>query len=163
MRTISIDGQEYVLEYSFAAAEHKSTVQKMFNVVSGAYLVRDASFDTEEENENKKNTVATMINGVSEMVADIPHIAKTVFYSGLLENQPNISEDEAYQLMKQYMKENKISFNKLFEDIKTCMEDDGFFDLSGLTEMMESMNQSMEKAQAEKPAKKTTKKSTSTK
>lgn len=166
MKTININGNEYTLEYSFAAAEHKSTVQKMFNVVSGAYLVKDATFDTKEETNNeetKKNTVATMINGVSEMVADIPHIVKTTFYSGLLENQPNITEDEAYQLMKQYMKENKISFNKLFEDIKTCMEDDGFFDLSGLTEMMESMNQSMEKAQAEKPAKKTTKKSTSTK
>ena len=39
-------------------------------------------------------------------------------------------------------KENKISYRKLFEDIKTCMEDDGFFDLSGLTEMMEEMNSS---------------------
>ena len=47
------------------------------------------------------------------------------------------------------MKENKISFRKLFEDIKKCMEDDGFFDLSGLTEMMAEMNQSV-KAQAKK-------------
>ena len=121
-----------------------------------AILVKDATFDAEEEKENKKNTVATMINGVSEMVADIPHVVKTAFYSGLLENHPNITEDEAYQLMKQYMKENKISFNKLFEDIKECMEDDGFFDLSGLKEMMENMSQSMEKSQAEKPAKKST-------
>lgn len=169
MRTISIDGKEYVLEYSFAAAEHRETVQKMFNVVSGAYLVKDATFDSKEENEDKKNnTVATMINGVSEMVADIPHIVKTAFYSGLLEHQPNIKEDEAYQLMKAYMKANKISFNKLFEDIKTCMEDDGFFDLSGLTEMMENMKKSMEAAQAEKadkkvPTKRTAKKQTSTK
>lgn len=162
MKTININGNEYKLEYSFAAAEHKATVQKMFNVVSGAYLVKDAAFDT-EENESKKNTVATMINGVSEMVADIPHVVKTAFYSGLLENHPNITEDEAYQLMKQYMKENKISFNKLFENIKECMEDDGFFDLSGLKEMLESMNQSMEEAQAKKPAKKSTKKSASTK
>lgn len=143
MKTININGNEYVLEYSFAAAEHKSTVQKMFNVVSGAYLVKDASLDAKEE--NKKNTVATMINGVSEMVADIPHVVKTVFYSGLLEHHSNITEDEAYQLMKQYMKENKISFSKLFDDIKTCMEDDGFFDLSGLKEMMENMNQSLAK------------------
>ena len=84
-----------------------------------------------------------MIEGTAEMVADIPHIVKISFYSGLLENH-DLSENDAYLLMKQYMKENKISYRKLFEDIKTCMEDDGFFDLSGLTEMMEEMNSNVE-------------------
>ena len=49
------------------------------------------------------------------------------------------------------MKENKISFRKLFEDIKTCMEDDGFFDLSGLTEMLSEMNPTEKKKQVKKP------------
>ena len=158
MKTISINGNEYVLEYSFAAVEHKSTVQKMFNVVSGAYLVKDVALDDKEE--EKENTVSTMISGVSEMVADIPHIVRSAFYAGLLENHSDITEDDAYQLMKQYMRENKISFNKLFEDIKECMEDDGFFDLSGLNDVMENVNQNMKKAQATK--KKNQKNSTST-
>jgi hypothetical protein len=34
--------------------------------------------------------------------------------------------------------------NKLFEEIKICMEDDGFFDLSGLTEMMQAMDKAVE-------------------
>lgn len=158
MKTISINNNEYVLEYSFKAVEHKEIVQKMFNVMSGAYLVKDA--DPEAADANKGKALAAMINGVSEMVADVPHIVKCAFYAGLLENH-EMSEDEAYQLMKQYMKENKYSFNKLFEDIKACMEDDGFFDLSGLNDMMEKMNQNMTAAQAKKPAKRTTKKSTS--
>lgn len=157
MKTINIGGNEYVLEYSFRAVEHKETVQKMFNVVSGAYLVKHANLNPTED--NKGNDASIMISGVSEMVADIPHVVKTAFYSGLLENHSEITEEEAYQLMKQYLKENKISFNKLFEDIKDCMEDDGFFDLSGLNDMMSKMNQSVETKQA----KKTTKKSTSTK
>lgn len=160
MKTISIDGKEYVLEYSFAAAEHKGTVQKMFNVMSGAYLVKDMNMDKEDDDSG--NAISVMINGVSEMVADVPHIVKTVFYSGLLENQSDITEDDAYQLMKQYMRENKISFNKLFEDIKECMEDDGFFDLSGLNEMMDKMNQSVATAQEKVSIKKAKKKSTST-
>lgn len=160
MKTILINGNEYVLEYSFKAVEHKETVQKMFNVMSGAYLVKDADMTNGEA--NKEHSLATMIQGVSEMVADVPHIVKTAFYSGLLENH-DISEEEAYLLMKQYMKDNKCSFNKLFEDIKACMDDDGFFDLSGLNDMMERMNQNMTAAQAKKPAKKNTKKSTSEK
>lgn len=139
MLNLKIGEKDYTLEYSFMAAEHNETVQKMFNVVSGAYLIRKANI-TEESKENIANA---MLEGTGEMVADIPHIVKTAFYSGLLENH-NVSQEDAYNLMKQYMKENKISFKKLFDDIKTCMEDDGFFDLSGLTEMMEEMNQSVE-------------------
>lgn len=144
MKILTIDGKEYKLEYSFMAAEHRDTVQKMFNVVSGAYLIKKTDLLDDDNSENKKEVVANaMIEGASEMVADIPHIVKTAFYSGLLENNP-VSEEEAYSLMKQYMKENKISFRKLFDDIKECMEEDGFFDLSGLTEMMEEMNKSVE-------------------
>lgn len=139
MKTLKIGEKDYTLEYSFMAAEHNETVQKMFNVVSGAYLIKRANI----AEENKEDIAFAMIEGTGEMVADIPHIVKTAFYSGLLENH-NVSQEEAYALMKQYMKENKISFRKLFDDIKECMEEDGFFDLSGLTEMMEEMNKSVE-------------------
>ena len=164
MLNLKIGEKDYTLEYSFMAAEHNETVQKMFNVVSGAYLIKKANL-TSEGTENKEDMASAMIEGTAEMVADMPHIVKTAFYSGLLENH-NVSQEEAYDLMKQYMKENKISFRKLFEDIKTCMEDDGFFDLSGLTEMMEEMNKSVE-SQTKKKTPKTpqdhTKKSTGTK
>ena len=143
MKILNINGTEYTLEYSFMAAEHKQTVQKMFNVVSGAYLIKRVDLTGESEKANKEEIAEAMLGGTGEMVADIPHIVKTAFYSGLLENH-DISEEDSYALMKQYMKENKISFKKLFDDIKECMEEDGFFDLSGLTEMLEEMNQSVE-------------------
>ena len=143
MLNLKIGEKDYTLEYSFMAAEHKETVQKMFNVISGAYLIKQVGIEEEKEENSKENVAEAMLKGTGEMVADIPHIVKTAFYSGLLENH-NISEEESYALLKQYVKENKISFRKLFEDIKACMEDDGFFDLSGLTEMMEEMNQSVE-------------------
>lgn len=145
MKTLVIGERELKLEYSFKAAEHKDTVQKMFNVVSGAYLAK-----TEIESEDENKMASAMIDSVSLMVADIPHIVKTAFYSGLLENNP-VSEEEAYELMKHYMKENKISYAKLFEDIKECMEEDGFFDLSGLTDMIQKMNPKTSKKQPKKP------------
>lgn len=148
MKTLVINGKEYKLEYSFEAAEHKDTVQKMFNVVSGAYLAKTGIASAESKDEDK--LASAMIDSVSLMVADIPHIVKTVFYSGLLENNP-VSEEEAYELMKQYMKENKFSYAKLFEDIKECMEDDGFFDLSGLTDMVQKMNPETSKKEPKKP------------
>ena len=146
MKTLTIGGNEYKLEYTFEASEHKDTVQKMFKVLSGAYLMRKGVvIDETDEEKAKEAMVNAMIDGSAEMVADVPHIVKSAFYAGLLEHNPK-SEEEAYSLMKEYMKENKISYRKLFEDIKECMEDDGFFDLSGLTEMLQEMNGTPKKA-----------------
>lgn len=135
MLNFVVGGKEYTLEYSFAAAEHKETVQKMFNIVSGAYFVNRMGTE---------NMATASINATSDMVADIPNIVRTAFHSGLLENH-GVDEAEAYKLQKQYMKENKFSYKKLFDDIKKCMEEDGFFDLSGLTEMMQEMNENLKK------------------
>ena len=140
MKTLLINGNEYKLEFTFEASEHKDTVQKMFKVLSGAYLMRKGVvIDETDEEKAREAMINAMIDGSAEMVADVPHIVKSAFYAGLLEHNPK-SEEEAYSLMKEYMKENKISYRKLFEDIKECMEDDGFFDLSGLTEMLQEMN-----------------------
>lgn len=165
MRIINIGETEYTLEYTFAAAEHNQTVQKMFDLMSGAYIFKQA------ENPSKmtvSESTMAMINGTGAMVADIPHVVKTAFYSGLLEHHEDIDEKEAYKLLKQYMRENKFSFMKVFNDIKACMEEDGFFDLSGLTEMLEEMNKGIEEDlnQKQKQPKKPTdhkKKQTSTK
>lgn len=138
MRTIKIGEKEYILEYTFEAAEHKNTVQNFFNILSGTHILKNSAGATDEE-----SAAVGMINGVSEMVADVPQVVRTAFYSGLLEHNP-VSEADAKSLMKQYMKENKYSYSKLFEDIKTYMEEDGFFDLSGLTDMLERMNSSLE-------------------
>lgn len=144
MKILNIGGKEYKLEFSFEAAEYKDVVQKMFNVLSGAYYVVKNSVDADDETSAKIG----FITGITEMVADIPNIVKTAFYAGLLEHH-NLKEDEAKQLMRQYLKENKCSYNVLFEDIKVCMEEDGFFDLSGINEMIQEMNKMQEEVQTE--------------
>ena len=136
MKAITVNGNEYKLEFSFEAVEHKELVKKMFDIVSGAIFVKSAK-------DLSKPTSEDMIDGSGNMIAELPHICVTAFYAGLLENNP-VPQDEAKTLMKAYMKENKLSFVKLYEELKQCMEDDGFFDLSGLREMSESMNEEME-------------------
>lgn len=135
MKKFNINNQEYTLEFTFRAAEHENTVQNFFNFLSGAYMIGAL----------KKNVspAKAMTDGTAKMIADIPRVTKEAFYAGLLENH-KVTEDEAYEIMKAYMKENKISFRKLFDDIKECMADDGFFELSGLTEMLTELGQNLE-------------------
>ena len=139
MKTIQISGKEYKLEYSFEAAEYRSVVQKMFNALSGGYILKHANLNG---NAGQENAAEAMLDGTAELISEIPHICVDAFYAGLLENNP-VSMDEAKALMKSYMKENKLSFNGLYREIQEAMEDDGFFDLTGLREMLEEMNQAM--------------------
>lgn len=140
MKTITINGKDLKLEFTYEAAECKELIQKMFGVVSGAYILKNGS----------KGKVAAIYDGAAEIVGEIPQICKIAFYAGLLENNPS-TEDEAKALMKAYMKENKLSYAGLYKEIKQCMEDDGFFELSGLNEMLEEMNQNAEEKIQKQP------------
>lgn len=162
MKTIQIGNEQYTLEFGFEAAENKAVVQRMFNALSMSYIGK--RLDLEGEN-SKVEIAAAMIDGTADLVSDMPHICKDAFYAGLLEHHKNITVEKSKDLMKQYMKEKKMSFKGLYEEIKETMEDDGFFDLTGLTEMVAEMNNPDE--EEEKKVPKTPqdhkKKSTSTK
>ena len=76
MKEITVNGNDYKLEFSFEAAERKDFVSMMFRIVSGAALLEDAA---DMENPTPKD----MINGTINMVSDIPHICRTGFFVGL--------------------------------------------------------------------------------
>ena len=143
MLEISIKDKQYKLEYTFEAVRHKALLKMMFDIMSGAYTTKRV---LSIQSESDANAVVAMLDGTGDMVADIPEITEIAFYAGLLENNP-VSKAEAKDLMKQYMIDNKLSFNALYTDIKKCMEDDGFFDLSGINEMLEQMNKAMTESQ----------------
>ena len=138
MKTVTIGEKEYQLEFTFEAAEHRGLIQSMFRILSGSYLVRRGSAEAQEETP-QEGTAAAMLDGVAEMISDMPHICRTAFYAGLLEHH-RVPEEEAVQLMRQYMKEQNLTYVQLYEELRSCMEDDGFFALSGLTGMLERMS-----------------------
>lgn len=140
MRTITVNGTELNMVFTYAAAECKELVQKMFSVVSGSYILKNKS----------ENKAAAVLNGTAEMIAEIPQICSIAFYAGLLEKNPASFED-ARSMMRTYMEENELSYAGLYKQIKAWMEEDGFFKLSGLTEMLEEMSQNAEEKIQKQP------------
>ncbi|MCU6748049.1 hypothetical protein OCV51_10365 [Faecalicatena acetigenes] len=141
MKTIQIGNEQYTLEFGFEAAENKNVVQRMFNALSMSYIGKRLDLDGEN---SKAQVAVAMLDGTADLISDIPYICKDAFYAGLLEHHKDITAEKSKDLMKQYMKEKKLSFKGLYEEIKETMEDDGFFDLTGLTEMIEEMNKAEE-------------------
>ena len=147
MRILTIGGKEYQIEFSFDAAEYKACVDKVFKVVSGGYIMKRGITGKE---------------GKAEMISDMASLSITCFYAGLLENNPVKDEKAAKQLFKQFVKENpdddRASFLGMYEFLKGCMEEDGFFKLTGLDKYLKEMSEAMEKAikEAEKETEQST-------
>lgn len=149
MKQITINNNTYTLEFSFKAVKHKKLLKMMFDVMSGSYTAKKI---LQSGNDNPINALIATFDGSSDMVADIPEICEISFYAGLLENN-DVSEEEAFGLMKQYMIDNKLSFKSLYDELRKCMEDDGFFDLSGLNETIsqaQKIQEEMEKKEEKK-------------
>lgn len=145
MKTITVNGKEYKLEFGFDAVESGDLVQKMFEVKSGIYVARSAQAGN--------NIAVAMLDGTSEMLATIPKICVLAIYAGCLEHNP-VSMDEAKALLKKYMKQEKKSCTDVYNEVlMPCMEDDGFFSMSGIDKMIDSMNQAMENAEQEQTPK----------
>ena len=74
---------------------------------------------------------------------------RSAFYAGLMENNPVLNKVEAKKLLKAYFKENPdhASFFDAYEMIRECMEEDGFFKLTGLDSVQAAMNRAEEEMQ----------------
>lgn len=140
MKEIKIGGKSYTLEFTFEAATYQLLIQKMFNIASGSSLAKAS--------ETADNEVEALMSGFGDLISCIANVCPIAFYAGMLENNP-VSVDDAKVLMKQYMKENKLNFKSLYDELLECMEDDGFFELSGITDTVDQITDSME----EEPAK----------
>lgn len=136
MKELKIGNKVYKVEYTIEASLCNECTEKVTNLMTG--------FAVAETEDAKKQFIST--------IADIPQTTLSMFFAGLLEHHGEdadksvCNKDDAKKLLKQYLSENKSSFYELMEVLIEEMGEDGFFDLIGLTKMME-------KAQAKEPKK----------
>lgn len=159
MREIKINGKVYVIKFTHKAAKCQKCVQKMFEIITGAYVVKSSS-------NGNDLTLADMITSMTAQTAEIPTLCDTLMYAGLKAENPVETEEEAGDLLIAYMEETGKDYAEIFESFKECMTEDGFFKIAGIESMAKTMSQSMNeaipaenkpvKATATKTAKKTT-------
>lgn len=140
MLIVNIGGKDYTLEYTIEASLHKDCVDKMTNYM--------------------KNVIMAQANGTLENLlsnmSDLPHIALSSFYAGLLEHHSDEirSEKDAKNLIKTYFSEHKEdgkdNFYEVMEMISGCMNDDGFFRQIGLEQFLQKLMEQTEEEQIEK-------------
>lgn len=140
-KLLTIGDKEYKLEYTTEAALYADCVGSMVSMLAG---IEDAT----SKDELKK--------AIHEM-ANVPQVALTIFYAGLMEAHglhPNgdktvPDKEAAKRLIIQYIKEHQDDESGNFYGIlNMCVEqmgEDGFFKLTGMDAMMTKGADIMEK------------------
>lgn len=135
----TIGGKEYIFEFSIEASLYADCTEIVMEL-----------FSTLSEAQNKEE-VKEVIKGI----ANIPKVAVTMFYAGLMEHH-GVEGDrtimclsDAKKLIATYIREHKEDDNanlySIMEEMMGCMSDDGFFDLTGLSKMMKQTEEKLPK------------------
>lgn len=134
-KVLNIGGQDYKLEYSVEASLYADCVSSLTGLM------------TDIESAGNENDIKKVLTGIS----NVPQTTLIMFYAGLIEAHgthpdgdgkvPDIQS--AKRLIAQYMKEHKEDeTGNFFGIMQMCIEqmgEDGFFDLTGMTAMMNAM------------------------
>lgn len=139
MKTLTIGGVDYTFEFSVEASLYNECTEKVTGLMVGIGQARDFSGE-ENEQQQMKNVLATISN--------IPQVAMTMFYAGLLEHHGPSGDGtvrgmkDAKILARTYLTEHKEdekgNFYAIMDEMIGCMEDDGFFELTGLSQMLKT-------------------------
>lgn len=144
-KTLEIGGKEYRLEFTIEASLYADCTSSLTSLMAGM-----------EEAEQAKDTSKILAE-----VANIPQVALTLFYAGLLEyhgtdgDKTILSKSDAKQLVKQLMKEHSEDELSSFDGVlNMCIEqmgEDGFFKTTGLSGVLEQAQKPTRKRQPKAP------------
>lgn len=148
-KILNIDGNDYKLEYTIEASLYAECTSELMKLM--------ADIELAEEKEDLKK----LLCGIS----NIPKTTLTMFYAGLMEHHGTHSDGDgkvpdiqtAKKLLIRYIKDHKNNeLGNFYGIMQMCVEqmgEDGFFNLIGMGEMLETNP----KAQMEEKKKKTEK------
>lgn len=129
MKTISIGGKDYTIEFTIEASLYNECTEKTVSLMS--------SMNEAKDNESTKELITSM--------SDIPQTTLTMFYAGLLEHHGEdgdgtvTSKKDAKRLIKKYFEEHKEdetgNFYGVMEMLIDVMADDDFFSQIGLNQL----------------------------
>ena len=161
-KVIKIGGKDYKIEYTVEASLYDECTEKLIEFTGKVFSISDIENVTDgmTDAQAAEARKALIKNGISS-ITNIPSVATTLFYAGLLEyhgpegDRSVLSISDAKKLIKQYFEEHKEDGTDNFYDLlQILMEqigEDGFFKRIGLIQIFEKMSESEEPKQPKTP------------
>lgn len=165
-KLLTIGGQEYKLEYTIEASLHEECIEKLmdfFTKTIGLSAAQDIDERHMSDDEIEKMRSQVIKNGISG-ISNMPSVAVSVFYAGLLEHHGTgrnadktvRSKEDAKDIIKEYFQDHAEDGTDNFYDLlMLCFEqmgEDGFFKRTGLEKLMEQGAAPQKKNRAQRRA-----------
>jgi len=134
-KIIAINGAEYKLEYTIEASLYADCISSLTDMITDIGIAE------------AKSDIKKMLG----ITANIPQIALNIFYAGLMQahgTHPDgdgrvPDKETAKKLLAAYIRdESEDSPNNFYDVVNLCiaqMDEDGFFNLIGLTQMADQI------------------------
>lgn len=158
MKRITINGVEYTIEFSIEATLYNEVTESVMDMFLSGNIIQAVA----EEGTDAIDKTEKALKQTFKEMADIPNKALTMFYAGLLEHHSDEirSKNDAKVLLATYLKEHKddeeaLTLYDVMSDMLTEMGNDSFFDMIGVSKIMENATKEAKKPQDHK--RKTTK------
>lgn len=157
-KILSIGGKEYKLEYTVRASLYEECIEKMVNLFGAtSATIAEAAITEGLNKEDKFQVQKVLLDSIAKQMYNIPGIALTLFYAGLMEHHGTgkngdgtiRSKEDAEELIYAYFEDHKDDGEDTFADILAIctkqMLEDGFFRRTGLEKIMSQEEKSKEK------------------
>lgn len=152
-KTIKIGEKEYKLEFTMEASLYADCTSKLVEFLAKAYGSSEITKNISKVKDVKQQSEAmqSIIHESLENIANIPEVAMTLFYAGLLEHHGHegdgtvMSKKDAKDVLRNYMREHENDGEgDFYAVLQMCIEqmgEDGFFKRIGLEKVL-GQNQS---------------------
>lgn len=163
MKILTIGGVDYTFEFSIEASLYNECTEKVTDLMVGIGQAQQTTGENEVEktDEERNKEAREKVRNMLSSMSNVPAVAMTMFYAGLLEHHGPAGDGtvrsmkDAKTLVRQYLKEHddddKGNFYAIMNEMMACMEEDGFFELTGMTQMLKTGEEETEEASKKIP------------
>lgn len=167
MRRLTINGKEYTFKFSIEASLYNECTEAAMNLflAMGEAYSEATSADQDDPDSVKKQGFIAMRKTLMS-AANVPKNALTLFYAGLMETHGTSGDNsvrsitDAKKVLADYLRENDKNFYDVMNLMFECMGEDHFFDLTGISEVLNKMGLAEENLDGEEKKKSVKKRKT---
>ena len=156
MRRLTINGKEYTFKFSIEASLYNECTEATMNMIL-AY--GEAQGEAESVKLGDKDAPDRFMSAMRKLLstsANVPKTALTLWYAGLLEchsasgDNSIRSMDDAKKVLADYLRESGQNFHDVLNMMMECMGEDHFFELTGLSRVLNMEDGESEKKSSRK-------------
>lgn len=156
MRRLTINGKEYTFKFSIEASLYNECTESAMNMILSFGEAQGEAESVKIGDSEAKDHFMSAMRKTFSTVANVPSTALTLFYAGLMEYHGASGDNsirsisDAKKVLSDYLRESEQNFYDVLNLMLECMGEDHFFELTGISRVLNTADGESEKKNSRK-------------